>query len=642
VLVLGIETSCDETAVAVVQDGVTIRSNVIGSQIEQHRPYGGVVPEIAARAHLELLVPVLEQALGEAGVGYADLDGVAVTVGPGLVGALLVGVAAAKSLALAWDVPLIGVNHLEGHVCATQLASGRCGPDGGADRQRRAHQPGAAARRRGAGDAGRDHRRRGGRGVRQGRARPGLPYPGGPEIDRLARDGDPAAIAFPRALLHDGSWDFSLSGLKSAVVRELRRRQAAGVATWAPDVAASFQEALVEVQVAKTVAAARATGVDTVTVVGGVAANSRLRAAMAAACEAAGLPAAPPAGPVHRQRRDDRGRRAQPAGRGRAQRSGRGGRPQPGPRAAAAPPPGQEPHVTATPPREAVQRLGRDQVAHVVALLERDFGPPARPGGRRGAGGRSPTQYLLDALDRGEHDRFVVWPGHDPIAVLYFGATGTLVPAGDPRRPPPWPTRRSASAGACWSATRRSAGRCWPPATAASSAAGPTPASSASWPRSRARWPTCTGPPRRASASPARRTSRSSLISPAASTSRTAWARRSRGRRGRRCGRGCARRSRAATHFVVERGGVAVGKADLSLRSRRRGGQIAGVYVDAAARGQGVASGLIGELVRMLLRDGHARGQPARQVRQRPRRSRPTAGRACPIAVPGCSRCVDP
>jgi len=290
VLVLGIETSCDETAVAVVQDGVTIRSNVIGSQIEQHRPYGGVVPEIAARAHLELLVPVLDQALGEAGAGYADLDGVAVTVGPGLVGALLVGVAAAKSLALAWDVPLIGVNHLEGHVCATQLAAGSLPAPMVALIVSGGHTSlvllGADGRLETLGATIDDAA---GEAFDKVARVLGLPYPGGPEIDRLARDGDPAAIAFPRALLHDGSWDFSLSGLKSAVIRELRRRDAAGIDTRPPDVAASFQEALVEVQVAKTVAAARATGVDTVTVVGGVAANSRLRAAMSAACAAAGL-----------------------------------------------------------------------------------------------------------------------------------------------------------------------------------------------------------------------------------------------------------------------------------------------------------------------------------------------------------------
>ena len=289
-LVLGIETSCDETAAAIVEDGVRVRSNVIGTQVEQHRPYGGVVPEIAARAHLELLVPVLDRALVEAGCTYEDLDAVAVTIGPGLVGALLVGVAGAKSLALARDLPLIGVNHLEGHVCATQLEFGPLAlplvaliVSGGhtslilLDEQGRSRTLGATID-----DAAGEAYDKVARFM-------GLPYPGGPEIDRLARDGDPAAIAFPRALAGQPGYDFSLSGLKTAVVRELRRREATGEEIHLPDVAASFQEAMVDVQVRKTIAAARDHGVGTVTVVGGVAANSRLRARMEDACAAAGL-----------------------------------------------------------------------------------------------------------------------------------------------------------------------------------------------------------------------------------------------------------------------------------------------------------------------------------------------------------------
>ena len=289
-LILGIETSCDETAAAIVADGVTVRSNIIGTQVEQHRPYGGVVPEIAARAHLELLVPVIDRALVEAGCTYDDLDGIAVTVGPGLVGALLVGVAGAKALALARDLPLIGVNHLEGHICATQLEFGTLAlplvaliVSGGhtsvilLDEQGRSRTLGATID-----DAAGEAFDKIARFL-------GLPYPGGPEIDRLAREGDPAAIAFPRALLHQPGYDFSMSGLKTAVIRELRRRDAAGEPVHLPDVAASFQEALVEVQVRKTVAAAKDHGVETVTVVGGVAANSRLRALMEDACRTAGL-----------------------------------------------------------------------------------------------------------------------------------------------------------------------------------------------------------------------------------------------------------------------------------------------------------------------------------------------------------------
>jgi N6-L-threonylcarbamoyladenine synthase len=288
-LVLGIETSCDETAVALVADGVVVRSNVIGSQVELHRPYGGVVPEIAARAHLELLLPVLDRALVEAGCTYDDVDAVAVTVGPGLVGALLVGVAAGKALALAHDLPLIGVNHLEGHVCATQLEFGLLDPplvglvvSGGHTSILHVDAGGAFA------TLGATIDDAAGEAYDKIARFMGLPYPGGPEIDRLAVDGDPAAIRFPRALTDD-SYDFSLSGLKTAVVRELRRREAAGEPLNLPDVAASFQEAVVDVQVRKVLRAAAEHDVGQVTVVGGVAANSRLRERMTQACAKAGL-----------------------------------------------------------------------------------------------------------------------------------------------------------------------------------------------------------------------------------------------------------------------------------------------------------------------------------------------------------------
>ncbi|MDP8970951.1 MAG: tRNA (adenosine(37)-N6)-threonylcarbamoyltransferase complex transferase subunit TsaD [Actinomycetota bacterium] len=289
-VVLGIETSCDETAAALVDEGLRVRSNVVGSQADVHRPYGGVVPEIAARAHIDLLLPVLDRALVEGGCTYEDVEAVAVTVGPGLVGALLVGVAAAKSLALARGLPLIGVNHLEGHVCAAQLEFGPLQPplvalivSGGhtslvlLDQRWRFHTLGSTVD-----DAAGEAFDKVARFI-------GLAYPGGPEIDRLARDGDPEAIAFPRAMLGDGSYDFSFSGLKTAVIRELRRRDAAGQRIHLPDVAASFQEAVVDVQVRKTVAAATDHAVEQVVVVGGVAANSRLRSHMGQACERAGL-----------------------------------------------------------------------------------------------------------------------------------------------------------------------------------------------------------------------------------------------------------------------------------------------------------------------------------------------------------------
>jgi N6-L-threonylcarbamoyladenine synthase len=290
VLVLGIETSCDETAAALVADGVTVRANVIGSQIERHRPFGGVVPEIAARAHVDLLLPTLDRALGEAGATYRDVDAIAVTAGPGLIGSLLVGVAAAKALALAHDKPFIGVNHLEGHVCAAQLEFGLLEPpfialivSGGhtslvlGDTDGGLTTLGATLD-----DAAGEAFDKIGRFI-------GLPYPGGPEIDRLAKQGDPDAVAFPRALAHDGTYDFSLSGLKTAVIRELRRRKAAGEAIPLPDIAASFQEALVDVAVAKTIAAADDNDVDTVLLAGGVAANSRLRERMGDACAGGGL-----------------------------------------------------------------------------------------------------------------------------------------------------------------------------------------------------------------------------------------------------------------------------------------------------------------------------------------------------------------
>ncbi len=288
-LVLGIETSCDETAAALVADGTTVRSAVIGSQVEHHRPYGGVVPEIAARAHAELMLPVIDRTLVEGGATYDDLDGIAVTSGPGLVGALLVGVAAAKSLALATGAPLVGVNHLEGHVYATQLEFGPLEPpilalvvSGGHTSIALMAADGTFA------TVGQTIDDAAGEAFDKVARFLGLDYPGGPEIDRLAVDGDPRAMAFPRAL-SGGGYDFSLSGLKTAVIRELRRREAAGEAVDVADVAASFQEAIVDVAVAKTVAAAREHAVEQVAIVGGVAANSRLRQAMADVCDAEGL-----------------------------------------------------------------------------------------------------------------------------------------------------------------------------------------------------------------------------------------------------------------------------------------------------------------------------------------------------------------
>jgi N6-L-threonylcarbamoyladenine synthase len=290
VLVLGIETSCDETAVGVVEDRFTARSNVIASQVELHAPYGGVVPEVAARAHLELLQPTIDRALVEAGCRLGDIDGVAVTSGPGLVGALLVGVAGAKALALARDLPLIGVNHLRAHVEAAQLEYGELEPPLLALVVSGGHTSLVVM------DADGSFRQLGstiddaaGEAFDKIARFLDLGFPGGPHIDRIAREGDPRAIDFPRALSNDGTYDFSLSGLKTSVIRYLRRLEAAGEEPDIADVAASFQEAIVDVQVEKSMKAAAAEGITSVVMAGGVAANSRLRERMRAACDDAGL-----------------------------------------------------------------------------------------------------------------------------------------------------------------------------------------------------------------------------------------------------------------------------------------------------------------------------------------------------------------
>jgi N6-L-threonylcarbamoyladenine synthase len=290
VLVLGIETSCDETAVGIVEDRFTLRANVIASQVELHAPYGGVVPEVAARAHLEALLPTVDQALVEAGIGLSDVDAIAVTSGPGLIGALLVGVSGAKGLALAHDLPLLGVNHLRAHVEAAQLEHGELEPPLAALVVSGGHTSIVAM------DADGVFRQLGstiddaaGEAFDKIARFIGLGYPGGPEIDRLARAGDPKAIDFPRAMMHEDSYDMSLSGLKTAVIRYLRKLEAAGDEPDLADVAASFQEAIVDVQVVKTLKAAAAEGLEQVVLAGGVAANTRLRARFQQACEEQGL-----------------------------------------------------------------------------------------------------------------------------------------------------------------------------------------------------------------------------------------------------------------------------------------------------------------------------------------------------------------
>jgi N6-L-threonylcarbamoyladenine synthase len=283
VRILGIETSCDETAAAVVADGRDILSNIISSQVELHARFGGVVPEIASRQHLLLLNALIDDALKQAGLKFSDLQAVAVSHGPGLVGALLVGVAVAKALAYALRLPLIAVNHLEAHLYANNLTGSRIDypaviliVSGGHSELLLLARPGSIT------PLGRTRDDAAGEAFDKVARVMELGYPGGPLIDELARKGDPAAIEFPRAWLNssDNPFDFSFSGLKTAVINYLyharRRNEKVNLA----DLAASFQEALVEVLVEKTVAAARAYRVKTVLLAGGVAANSHLRRRM--------------------------------------------------------------------------------------------------------------------------------------------------------------------------------------------------------------------------------------------------------------------------------------------------------------------------------------------------------------------------
>jgi len=283
--VLGIETSCDETAASVVVDGQQILSSVVSSQVDLHARYGGVVPEIASRAHVDLLTPVVAQALVEAGIDDGGIDAVAATVGPGLIGSLLIGVSAAKALALVWDVPFVGVNHLEGHLYAGFLEDPSLElpvvvllVSGGHTMLVEMQDHG---RYRLLGQTIDDAA---GEAFDKVARFLGLGYPGGPAIDRIAMQGDAQAIRFPRAMLDDG-FDFSFSGLKTSVVNHVRKHP--DVAT--PDVAASFQEAVVDVLVTKSRRAAAEVGAKGMCLGGGVAANSLLRERFLDACEQDGL-----------------------------------------------------------------------------------------------------------------------------------------------------------------------------------------------------------------------------------------------------------------------------------------------------------------------------------------------------------------
>jgi N6-L-threonylcarbamoyladenine synthase len=291
-LVLGIETSCDETGVGIVA-GHRLLADAVASSVDEHARFGGVVPEVASRAHLEAMIPTVHRACGDAGIALSDLDAIAVTTGPGLTGALLVGVAAAKAYALALGKPLYGVNHLAAHVAVDTLEHGPL-PEpavallvsGGHSSLLRVDDITGSITALGStiDDAAGEAFDKIARVL-------GLPFPGGPHIDRLARTGSPDAIAFPRGLTgpRDAPYDFSFSGLKTAVARWVERRERDGHPVPVADVAASFQEAVVDVLTAKAVRACRAAGIEHLLLGGGVAANSRLRALAQSRASAAGL-----------------------------------------------------------------------------------------------------------------------------------------------------------------------------------------------------------------------------------------------------------------------------------------------------------------------------------------------------------------
>ncbi|GGM12720.1 tRNA (adenosine(37)-N6)-threonylcarbamoyltransferase complex transferase subunit TsaD [Promicromonospora citrea] len=294
-LVLGIETSCDETGVALVR-GDELLVDAVASSMEEHARYGGIIPEVASRAHLEAMIPTIQKALGEADVDLSEVDAIAVTAGPGLVGPLTIGASAAKALSIGLNKPLYGVNHVIGHACVDQLVDGPL-PEramalvvsGGHSSLLLVQDIATDVVELGStlDDAAGEAFDKVGRLL-------GLPYPGGPHIDRLAREGDPTAIRFPRGLTAakdqaKHAYDFSFSGLKTAVARWVEARTDAGEEIPVNDVAASFAEAVADVLTAKTIAACHRNGVDTLVIGGGFSANSQLREMAAKRCAEAGI-----------------------------------------------------------------------------------------------------------------------------------------------------------------------------------------------------------------------------------------------------------------------------------------------------------------------------------------------------------------
>lgn len=285
VLILAIESSCDETAAAVVKNGREVLSSVINTQIAIHTEYGGVVPEIASRKHIENINPVIRKALEDAGVTLDDIDAIGVTYGPGLVGALLVGVAEAKAIAFAKNKPLVGVHHIEGHISANYVENKELEPpfvalvvSGGHTHLVKVNDYGEYE------IVGRTRDDAAGEAFDKVARAIGLGYPGGPKIDKLAKEGNPDAIEFPRAHVDDAPYDFSFSGIKSAVLNYINSANMQGKEINRADVAASFQKAVVDALVSRAVRLAKECGMDKLAIAGGVASNSALRAAIQEEC----------------------------------------------------------------------------------------------------------------------------------------------------------------------------------------------------------------------------------------------------------------------------------------------------------------------------------------------------------------------
>ena len=290
-LILAIESSCDETAASVVKNGRCVLSNIISSQIAIHTLYGGVVPEIASRKHIEKINQVVEAALKEADVTLDDIDAIGVTYGPGLVGALLVGVAEAKAIAYAKKKPLVGVHHIEGHVSANYIEHPDLEPPFLCEIISGGHTHLVIVKDYGSFEIlGRTRDDAAGEAFDKVARAIGLGYPGGPKIDKLAKEGNPDAIHFPRAKVEDAPYDFSFSGVKSAVLNHLNGCKMKGEPIVEADIAASFQKAVCDVLVEHAMQAVKDYGINKLALAGGVASNSALRAAMKAACDKKGIP----------------------------------------------------------------------------------------------------------------------------------------------------------------------------------------------------------------------------------------------------------------------------------------------------------------------------------------------------------------